>query len=165
MRLVERQGKVGEGLLRLKIESLQNEKALKDTIEFNERLSSPEKWNQQLRLRQKKELAEFQTKRDAEKVKMIMEVCQTPDQAQNLIAANHKNNQMFTADRKVASDIFIESDMLIMSNIATQPPAECPDSISQFTDIEIEPKFQTIMDEIKGYDQLLDKKNRNLRHK
>ena len=61
--------------MRLKIERLQNEKALKDTIEFNERLSSPEKWNQQLRLRQKKELAEFQAKRDAEKVKMIMEVC------------------------------------------------------------------------------------------
>jgi hypothetical protein len=38
-------------------------------------MSSPEKWNQQLRLRQKKELAEFQAKRDAEKVKMIMEVC------------------------------------------------------------------------------------------
>lgn len=165
MRLVERQGKVGEGLLRLKIERLQNEKALEETIEFNERMSSPEKWNQQLRLRQKKELAEFQTKRDAEKVKMIMEVCQTPDQAQSLSAAKHKNSQMFTADRKVASDIFIESDQLIMSNVTCQPPPECPDSINQFTQIEIEPKFQTIMDEIKGYDQLLDKKNRNLRHK
>lgn len=48
---VERQGKVGEGLNRLKIARQQIDQTLQETQEFNERILDPEKWNKRLRER------------------------------------------------------------------------------------------------------------------
>lgn len=166
MRQVERQGKVGEGLMRLRIVRKQNDKALQETIEFNERIDDPNRWKLELRLRQKQEMAELSAKRDAERVRMIIEASQIRDQNEGAQPTKVKNADMFNSDKKLASEIFNSYEFLQMMNtIDFQPPEECPDDINEFEHIYIEPKFQTIIQEIKNKEQVLDKQNINLKHK
>ncbi len=71
LRLVERQGKVGQNLNRLKIAREQMDKILKDTEEFNERILNPQEWNIKLRERQRAEIHELREMRDRNRIKMI----------------------------------------------------------------------------------------------
>lgn len=52
---VERQGRVGTDLVRLKIEREQIDKLLCDTIDFNQRIFDPKAWQKKLRGRNAEE--------------------------------------------------------------------------------------------------------------
>ena len=56
MNQIERQGKIGEGLNRLKIYREQLDQALIQTTAFNKRIEDPDTWNRELRKKQKVEM-------------------------------------------------------------------------------------------------------------
>jgi hypothetical protein len=60
---IERQGKVGIGLDRLKIERDEIDKVLVETIEFNERILNPSSWQAKIRERNRRDMQNHQEKR------------------------------------------------------------------------------------------------------
>jgi hypothetical protein len=76
-----------------------------------------------------------------------------------------KNLDMFNSDKKLASEIFTSTDYLQLKTIHVEAPEECPDDITRFEDVEVEPHLQTIIKEIQDQGNTLDKYNKSLRFK
>lgn len=69
---LERQGKVGFNLSRLKIAREQIEKVLVETQEFNERIMDPNAWQKKVRKRQSVEMESLQAMRNHKRAAMIL---------------------------------------------------------------------------------------------
>ena len=78
---------------------------------------------------------------------------------------NVKNADKFNSDKKLASEIFISTDYLLLKKIDYEAPAECSDDITTFEDVEVQPHIQTIIKEIQDQGNTLDKHNKSLRFK
>ena len=72
---------MGDGLSKLKHSRKTIDRALRETIEFNERITDPDQWNRKLRQRQREELDDLRRMRDRIRCNMIT-------RKQTIVAAN-----------------------------------------------------------------------------
>lgn len=83
MAQVERQGKVGDGLNKLKYAREDIDECLRQTREFNQRIEDPETWNKILRKRQRDEMKAMQVMRDNKRLQLILKMDAEPENEEN----------------------------------------------------------------------------------
>lgn len=166
---------MGDGLSKLKHSRKTIDRVLRETIEFNERITDPDQWNRKLRQRQREELDDLRKMRDRVRCNMIT-------RKQTIVAANDgmtlnlsegAKPSLFDQNKSLATKIFKDTRSSVQQikpvskkaavyNVMDSMDAQAINELEERDMLDI--LYRQVVGQNYKDDKILDSLNKRIKH-